>query len=296
MYRDIYFFHFRKGSIRRETALTCALAPHQIYEYLLCSLIGNSAATATLPALPEIHSGFSGKCTSLLMWICTFLWHCLGEGAGRVFPVIYARFQPFIVPDNRRTMINIVIESGGCHSDIFEGRGEVAGVALMWLFPSTPPPPPAAWSAWYQPLPPLACLFQASQDHLLCCNRGGMDGGEGVHPSGSLYCRGSQALEWMDAQRPHVPVLQQCLLNLSSDQHGNTVHTAAARQSRPREERQGYRNMVYKGFLSILQFPFLLPHSSMINTTVKELQRVMKTMGLGCIGEPIKFSLQAHPK
>lgn len=138
MYQDIYFFHFRKGSIKRETALTCALAPHQIYEYLLCSLIGNSAATATLPALPEIHSGFSGKCTSLLMWICTFLWHCLGEGAGRDFLVIYAHFEPFIVADNRRTMINIVSESRGCRSDIFERKGKVAGVALMWLLPCTP--------------------------------------------------------------------------------------------------------------------------------------------------------------
>lgn len=43
-------------------------------------------------------------------------------------------------------------------------------------------------------------------------------------------------------------------------------------------------------------FPFLLPHSSIINTTVKELQRVMKMVGLGCIGEPKKFSLQAHPE
>lgn len=62
-------------------------------------------------------------------------------------------------------MINIVTESGGCHSDIFEGKGEVARVALMWLFPSTPPPPAAASdeaterSVRWQSLPPLAHLF-----------------------------------------------------------------------------------------------------------------------------------------
>ena len=62
-------------------------------------------------------------------------------------------------------MINIVLESGGCRSDIFEGKGEVARVALMWLFPSTPPPPAAAsdqateWSVRWQLLPPLTRLF-----------------------------------------------------------------------------------------------------------------------------------------
>lgn len=34
-------------------------------------------------------------------------------------------------------MINIVIESGECHSDIFEGKGEVAGVVFMCLLPSS---------------------------------------------------------------------------------------------------------------------------------------------------------------
>lgn len=32
-------------------------------------------------------------------------------------------------------MINIVIESGGCQNDIFEGKGEMAGVVFMWLLP-----------------------------------------------------------------------------------------------------------------------------------------------------------------
>jgi len=66
-------------------------------------------------------------------------------------------------------MTNIVIESGGCCSDIFEGKGEVARVALMWLFPSTPPPQAAAsdlateWSLWQQPLPPLTHFFSGQQ-------------------------------------------------------------------------------------------------------------------------------------
>lgn len=55
-----------------------------------------------------------------------------------------------------------------------------------------------------------------------------------------------------------------------------------------------YENVVYQSVLSILQFPFLLPCSSVINTTMKGLLEVMKTVSLGCIGEAEKFSLQVH--
>lgn len=75
-------------------------------------------------------------------------------------------------------MINIVIESGGCRSDIFEGKGEVARVALMWLFPSSPPPPAAAsdqateWSVRWPSLPPLARLFSDQpRPFARCCAR-----------------------------------------------------------------------------------------------------------------------------
>lgn len=72
-------------------------------------------------------------------------------------------------------MINIVIESGGCRSDIFERKGEVARVALMWLFPSTPPPPAAAsdqateWSVRWQSLPPRARLFSGALTPFALC-------------------------------------------------------------------------------------------------------------------------------
>jgi len=46
----------------------------------------------------------------------------------------------------------------------------------------------------------------------------------------------------------------------------------------------------------MLWFPFVLPGSSMIKTTMQELQQVMKMVGLGCTEEQKKFSLQAHPK
>lgn len=103
-------------------------------------------------------------------------------------------------------MINIVSESGGCCSDIFERKGEVAGVALMWLFPCTPPPAAAvshqaqsgvcrAGSA------PFTAFPRASQHHLLRAvpQHRDVEEGEGIPPLGSLDCRGSQGSEPKDA-------------------------------------------------------------------------------------------------
>lgn len=100
-------------------------------------------------------------------------------------------------------MINIVSESGGCCSDIFERRGEVAGVALMWLFPCTAPPAAAvsdqAQSALCRfCLPPQPFLGPArTVCSVLFHSRGDMEG-EGIPPLGSLTCRGPQGSEqWM---------------------------------------------------------------------------------------------------
>lgn len=135
---------------------------------------------------------------------------------------------------------------------------------------------------------------------VLCYGGADTDEGEGVRPLGSLQSTAEDhrpQSEWM----LRVPMLLDPSSLFPIYYQVTSMETlcptaAAVRQSRPGRERRGYGDVVYQGVLSILLFPFLLPHSSMINTTVQELQKVMKTVGLGCIGEPKMFSLQAHPK
>lgn len=176
----------------------------------------------------------------------------------------------------------------------------------MWLFSSTPPPPAAAsdqeteWSVQWQSLPPLARLF-SGQPRPFARGFATVEGVQMKEKEFILWeaCTAEehrpQSEQMLEVPMPLYPSSPFLIYYQVTSME--TVHTAAAAsQSRPGRERRGYGNVVYQDILNILWFPFLLPHSSMINTTAQELQEVMKTVGLGCIRERKKFSLQAHPK
>lgn len=124
-------------------------------------------------------------------------------------------------------MINIVIESGGCCSDTFERKGEVAREALMWLFLSTSPPPASDHATVCvvavpaSPCPPFLRPAKAICS-ALCYSRGVTDKGEGVCPACTAEHQRPQS-EWM--LRAPEPLYPESLFDVLSSEEMETLYT-----------------------------------------------------------------------